>query len=1026
MIRLERILTLPLAAGFITCLFSPLALLYAGPATVRITAPAANATVSGALNVAASASGAATVDYWINGHSIVSGQILGSAPYSFTLDTTQLWDGPAQIVAVARDSGGNILAFSQPLNLTIKNGNAQMQLVAPDVSQTLSGTVTWQVQARDPRGIATLTYVIDGKQDLNAHYVSGAPASYTDNYSFDTTQLTNGVHYFAAQVVPVAYPSGQPSHASAQIITQFTVNNGSNPIELRSNFSNLYFDPARTAPVQLQPHILYSDGTDQPASGASFSTTDAAIANVSDSGLVSPGGNQGIAVITIAAGGLTASVRVTNIRSHAGFAQFTKDGHIVFNYDPARSLWVRTLFDTSAQVVNDTPGLADALHQAGVNAITTNFYANPSDSGFTDIQTWLDQSAPRQAFWLSVAQDNGFSVVGTGDDIQRSPTEMNATLNLPWAADALRYTMQQLIDSGVVVSLEMEDEVGGAPVPQTFRSIMGILNSASGRPPVTWPVAGSQSPAAFAAWEGDPNVSDYGSMYWAYVRNPLPEFSWGNSLAETKVTLDQTVIGKLPSIQIDKPVYMEVLTYGNAYHKLVPGDTYHPGQDEIVQQGTQPEESTAEILYAAAMGFSGVRAYAYDGAYGQNDFLWAIERANTPAGAANPILLQSGASPFSPHQDVVDRWQAMSNAFNLIQNLEPYVLSPQINAVDLGADVTTGARELNGNAGHMLIAINMLDNAKTVTVDLTPYLYAGASSVTRYHVAGLLSTSETVSNDNSQTVTMAPGEAIVWVFTPASGVAGPPQPDSNDPSLVGYWKLNEGSGGFAYDSSGYGNTATLFYNPSWLSGSGCLTAVCLNFNGINNYGAATLDLSSTSAVTVSFWMNWAQFADNDALALEFSSGAYGFNSSSTGFMIDPNSSDAGGGKFEVAIKGDQGYNQVLFARPAAGKWHHYAFVLDKSAPADNEITPYVDGAAVPYTKFTNSANSNNFGANTLYLMTRTGSALFGAGNIAEVRIYNRALGPSEISALTQPPVAASAPGTSARPALSTRTRGKLR
>ncbi len=183
---------------------------------------------------------------------------------------------------------------------------------------------------------------------------------------------------------------------------------------------------------------------------------------------------------------------------------------------------------------------------------------------------------------------------------------------------------------------------------------------------------------------------------------------------------------------------------------------------------------------------------------------------------------------------------------------------------------------------------------------------------------------------------------------------------------------------------------------------------CLSFNGANQYGSAALNLSDTSAVTLSFWMNWTAYANDDRLALEFTPD---FNYGATGFMVDPNSSANGGGQFEVGLQGDGGYNQVLFARPTAG-WHHYAFVFNKAASANNEVTPYVDGVAVPYTKPTSSENTNNFGSDTFFFMSRAGSSLFGNGVLDEVQVYKSPLSASQILTLatiskpaadTQPP-----------------------
>ena len=36
--------------------------------------------------------------------------------------------------------------------------------------------------------------------------------------------------------------------------------------------------------------------------------------------------------------------------------------------------------------------------------------------------------------------------------------------------------------------------------------------------------------------------------------------------------------------------------------------------------------------------------------------------------------------------------------------------------------------------------------------------------------------------------------------------------------LVGHWRMNEGGGTVAYDTSGYGNNGTLQGNPAWTAG----------------------------------------------------------------------------------------------------------------------------------------------------------------------------------------------------------------
>lgn len=50
--------------------------------------------------------------------------------------------------------------------------------------------------------------------------------------------------------------------------------------------------------------------------------------------------------------------------------------------------------------------------------------------------------------------------------------------------------------------------------------------------------------------------------------------------------------------------------------------------------------------------------------------------------------------------------------------------------------------------------------------------------------------------------------------------------------LVGYWKMDEGSGTTTSDSSGNGNTGTLVNGPQWVNGR---YGKALDFNGVNSY-----------------------------------------------------------------------------------------------------------------------------------------------------------------------------------------------
>lgn len=98
-----------------------IAVLDTGAPAVAITAPAAGATVSGAITVEASASdnvGVAGVQFLYDGVNL--GAERTTAPYAVTGDTATVPNGSYTLTAVARDAAGN-QAISAPVTITVSN-----------------------------------------------------------------------------------------------------------------------------------------------------------------------------------------------------------------------------------------------------------------------------------------------------------------------------------------------------------------------------------------------------------------------------------------------------------------------------------------------------------------------------------------------------------------------------------------------------------------------------------------------------------------------------------------------------------------------------------------------------------------------------------------------------------------------------------------------------------------------------------------------------------------------------------------
>lgn len=159
------------------------------------------------------------------------------------------------------------------------------------------------------------------------------------------------------------------------------------------------------------------------------------------------------------------------------------------------------------------------------------------------------------------------------------------------------------------------------------------------------------------------------------------------------------------------------------------------------------------------------------------------------------------------------------------------------------------------------------------------------------------------------------------------------------------------------------------------------------FNGTSDYGSVALDLSAYSKITLAVWLQWDAFSNNDDLLMEYSPNANNANA----FFIDPNDS---GGVFGFFLKqnGLAGVNSAFATRPSAGVPHHYLITFDRNGTSAQQIQAYIDGVNWNITQVGTAAVSGNFDNTTLYLMSRAGSNLFGAGRIADLAIWGGVLG----------------------------------
>ena len=214
--------------------------------------------------------------------------------------------------------------------------------------------------------------------------------------------------------------------------------------------------------------------------------------------------------------------------------------------------------------------------------------------------------------------------------------------------------------------------------------------------------------------------------------------------------------------------------------------------------------------------------------------------------------------------------------------------------------------------------------------------------------------------------------------------------------LMADWRFDDGSGVTAADSSGNGNLGTLLNGPSWVTG---ITNGGLSFDGVNDAVEVANDpaLNPANALTLSAWVNTNNLSSTQMLVAKYKSGLiqYFIRIQSSGRLRF--SLNAGG-----AVT-DLNSNAII----TVNAWHHIAGTYDGT-----QMRLYIDGVLDAFASKSGSMTDNGSNFN---IGRHENNVMFFAGLLDEVRIYNRALGDTEVLALynagIQPPPIDTTPPT---------------
>ncbi|MBA7702358.1 hypothetical protein ES703_111122 [subsurface metagenome] len=217
--------------------------------------------------------------------------------------------------------------------------------------------------------------------------------------------------------------------------------------------------------------------------------------------------------------------------------------------------------------------------------------------------------------------------------------------------------------------------------------------------------------------------------------------------------------------------------------------------------------------------------------------------------------------------------------------------------------------------------------------------------------------------------------------------------EPNSAGLVGHWKLDEGAGTIAFDSSGLGNDGTLGGDPQWTAGK---IGGALDFDGddyVDCGNPSRLDFG-TGSWSVSAWIKMPATTDNRNI---FAKG--GDNTGGIRYML--NVSETDDHKACLTVDRDSPSPDKVQATSIVtvddDQWHHIVGIRDGSS-----LRLYVDGAldgtnTLPagYDLSGTSQGNAYIGAGWRYDTSVVHKFLIGV--IDDVRIYDRVLTEEEIA-----------------------------
>lgn len=216
--------------------------------TTTITSPTNSQTVTGTINVTATASdnvGVSNVELLVDGVVKTSDN---TSPYILSLNTTTLTDGSHTLTTRASDAAGNT-GLSPAVIVTVNNTPVPdttpptVSMTAPSEGATVNGTITMAANATDNVAVTQVEFYADGQ-------LKGTDATNPYSYSLDTTALSDGSHVLTVK----AFDAAGNNTVSAPVNVT-VVNTDTQPPTAPTNLT-------ATSVSSTQVHLSWNSATD--------------------------------------------------------------------------------------------------------------------------------------------------------------------------------------------------------------------------------------------------------------------------------------------------------------------------------------------------------------------------------------------------------------------------------------------------------------------------------------------------------------------------------------------------------------------------------------------------------------------------------------------------------------------------------------------------------------------------------------------------------------------------------------------